>query len=595
MTTTAPDTGEVELVTLHLDQIVPHPHNVRTKLGDITELVKSIEADGIKLPVAVLPPGPDGKYMLIDGWRRFTASQRAKQTRLIPAIVHPGLSEAEVMEMMLVAGIHQSDISPVDEARGYARLIDLDTKIADIARKVGRSQAHVKSRIALLALPARLLDLVAVDQITLGQAAELIEHADDLEVMDHVAAHVADGGRLNNLDWMIRRFITDRDEKAAMADALAELEAKGITLFARPDRWYAPWELTLSKACPLKHLGITSAKHAKEPCHAIDLRPQLGKVDRTALCTNPKRHTTKAKPADRSELQMDPALYAKNESGPGAEYKAEKRAREHAHQSLMATATTALTKVPRLDDDLLDCISAALETAANHYNASGIGPTVQLLGLKGAEIKGRIDYTCPGGWEEFYADPANRLRAIAGLAVGQCSTASYDWTSPRYIAFLTFCMHNGHEATDDGELDLIEKAFEDYQEILADDAKDLAEHLAAQAAEDADAEQLVLAKPELNESVVNMVVDALMKADNIQLFNDEASIADDDNPADIIEAHRRARALLEKASARLDDGPDLDLVNAKLAALIALEPPAADDGDTLDAEVAADDAEAVPA
>ena len=79
MTTTEPtvdmtvDTIEPELCWLNLADLRPHPDNPRAQVGELTELVRSINAHGILEPLVVLPADDHGVYFIVAGHRRHAA------------------------------------------------------------------------------------------------------------------------------------------------------------------------------------------------------------------------------------------------------------------------------------------------------------------------------------------------------------------------------------------------------------------------------------------------------------------------------------------------------------------------------------------
>jgi ParB/RepB/Spo0J family partition protein len=321
-TTPNPKTTQVAapaavLVMLPLDELAPHPDNVRRSVGDVSELAKSIAGTGVLEPLLVLPAGDDGRHLVVAGHRRLAAARKAK-VDTVPAIVRD-LTPAEVIEAMLVENLQRAEITPVEEARAYGRLVELDTKVSDIARKVGRSQPHVKGRLDLLALPDPVLDLVEAGDVTLSEASELVKLC-----ADHPAAYDLLTATPDRSPWQIRRQIDEEAKAALLAEERAKLAKAGLTEFDKAN-WWQGWKLELNKPQEVAklELGKAGSKHRLEPCHAVRLQ-MLGssdgwRVERTTICTAPKRHTTLGAAKDRSELQADPALYATADSAsPGA-------------------------------------------------------------------------------------------------------------------------------------------------------------------------------------------------------------------------------------------------------------------------------------
>lgn len=104
---TAP--GEPELCWLNLADLAPHHDNPRGSLGDLSELVRSINAHGILEPLVVLPADDDGVYTIVAGHRRYAAALKAGVTDA-PAVVRH-LTPVEVIEAMLSENVNRADLT----------------------------------------------------------------------------------------------------------------------------------------------------------------------------------------------------------------------------------------------------------------------------------------------------------------------------------------------------------------------------------------------------------------------------------------------------------------------------------------------------
>lgn len=323
MTPDTPAASAVQLIDVELDRIIDHPHNIRRELRDLDDLAASIDLEGVLIPCVVLPADADGMHVLVDGHRRRAAAEISQSRPALPCLVRD-LDERQVIEAMLTTGIQRSDISPVEEARGYHRLVELDTSIADIADRMGRSQKHIKARIGLLQLPAPVLDEVHTGRMTLACAEASTRFVDD----DAAAADLADtvaSGRWSNegLVNQIENRARDRARKAELTAALDQLDADGLRRWKPTGYWHAPSALrSLSDPHPVEVLGFTTAqatKHRGEPCHAVYVEPcqdwdsgiqaYRHRIEITPMCLNPRHHTTSLPEADRSSLQMKPDHY----------------------------------------------------------------------------------------------------------------------------------------------------------------------------------------------------------------------------------------------------------------------------------------------
>ena len=153
------------LPTLPLDKIRPDPTQVRTEFPkeSLVELADSIASVGLINPLltepAIDPETGEAYYRIIAGERRWRALHiLVKRGKLAPDADIYALSQATdpstVTLVQLVEKLHREDLSVLDEASGYLRLAtEYNLKQKDIAKQVGRSQAHVSKRLALLTLP----------------------------------------------------------------------------------------------------------------------------------------------------------------------------------------------------------------------------------------------------------------------------------------------------------------------------------------------------------------------------------------------------------------------------------------------------------
>jgi len=167
----APEGGE-RLVRIPLALIEVGSVQPRSRFDEaaLEELAASIREKGLLQPVVVRPKG-DG-YELVAGERRFRAAQRAGLTEL-PAIVRE-LDDRAALELALVENLQREDLSPVEEARGYARLSEMGLSHEEIARRVGKSRSAVTNALRLLQLPEEALGALEEGRITAGHARALL-------------------------------------------------------------------------------------------------------------------------------------------------------------------------------------------------------------------------------------------------------------------------------------------------------------------------------------------------------------------------------------------------------------------------------------
>ena len=142
----------------------------------LDELAASIRKNGIVQPI-LLRPHPDKKsrFQLVAGERRWRAAQLAKSHE-VPAIIRD-LNTAECYEIALVENIQRSDLSVIEEAQGYQKLLDTNRYTQEqLSVIIGKSRSHIANILRLLLLPESVQILLLDRKISMGQARPLIGH-----------------------------------------------------------------------------------------------------------------------------------------------------------------------------------------------------------------------------------------------------------------------------------------------------------------------------------------------------------------------------------------------------------------------------------
>lgn len=145
---------------------------------DLKALASSIEAKGVLQPILVRRhPDDASAWELIAGERRWLAAQRAR-LREIPAVVHD-LSDRETLEVGIVENVQRTDLSPLEEAEGYRRLVDeFKHTQDDLSKIVGKSRSHVANTMRLLNLSDGVKKLIDSGDLSAGHARALLTAED---------------------------------------------------------------------------------------------------------------------------------------------------------------------------------------------------------------------------------------------------------------------------------------------------------------------------------------------------------------------------------------------------------------------------------
>src|SRR5262245_25423828 len=184
--------GHPQLQMIPLDHIVPWQAGQMRKNFDpvkLQELADSIEEKGVLQPVLVRPYWDDEDdggsppfFELVAGERRWRASKLAKQAA-IPAIVRQ-LTDKEAVEVQVVENLQRTDLSAVEEAEGYKRLLEEHGYTADsLAGKLAKSKSYVYGRLKLGKLPDVAMTALAKGDLP-ATVGELIGRLPSMEMRE---------------------------------------------------------------------------------------------------------------------------------------------------------------------------------------------------------------------------------------------------------------------------------------------------------------------------------------------------------------------------------------------------------------------------
>ena len=173
----SPPRAEAEIP---IDRIAPNPDQPRKRFdeAEIEALAESIRAKGVIQPL-VLRHDPDraDAFQIVAGERRWRAAQRA-QLHAVPAIIRP-LDDSEALEIALLENVQRADLNPVEEAQGYAQLIERHGHTQDkLSAILGKSRSHIANTLRLLNLPPDALTALREGRITAGHARAALAAAD---------------------------------------------------------------------------------------------------------------------------------------------------------------------------------------------------------------------------------------------------------------------------------------------------------------------------------------------------------------------------------------------------------------------------------
>ncbi len=179
-----PPTGVRQLPVTALSPLPGQPRRFFDEAA-LDELAESISARGVIQPIVVRPHGKG--YQIVAGERRWRAAQRARLHE-VPVVVRD-FTDAETMEIALVENIQRRDLTAIEEAEGYRRLIDEFGHTQEVlANLVAKSRSHVTNLLRLLDLPKPIQDMVGDQRLSMGHARALINVPGAEAIADKVVA-----------------------------------------------------------------------------------------------------------------------------------------------------------------------------------------------------------------------------------------------------------------------------------------------------------------------------------------------------------------------------------------------------------------------
>lgn len=297
----APAKTPWQIVHLAVELIDPSPYQPRLTFdpAETAELVASVRERGVQQPVLVRitkeEPEAGGsnanghavskrtRHELIAGERRLRACKEAGR-KTIPAIVRNDLSDRECAELALLENIQRSNLSVIEEARGYKQLmVKFGMKEERIARKVGKSVQTIQGMLRLLQLPELVQHLLAQKKLTASHGQELLGLAPFERVCTAVAQHAADNR------------VTALSLQANPLPNAMELKRKGL-LEELDYKTKFDWK-SVCEQCPFKAF-------VKSGYASYCLKPEEWKAKQDAALTQQKDEAARAMEQVRNQVRQ---------------------------------------------------------------------------------------------------------------------------------------------------------------------------------------------------------------------------------------------------------------------------------------------------
>jgi len=173
------ETNKVSIKDIIRNKYQPRKSFSKENLEDLTN---SIREQGIIQPIVVRPDkSSNGKYEIIAGERRWLAAQNAGLHE-IPVVVL-NIDDVKSLEFAIVENVQRQDLNPIEESRGYQKLIDdFNYNQEKLSKFIGKSRSYIANSLRLLTLPEEVLLLVEHESLSAGHARSLIGLNNAIEI-----------------------------------------------------------------------------------------------------------------------------------------------------------------------------------------------------------------------------------------------------------------------------------------------------------------------------------------------------------------------------------------------------------------------------
>lgn len=185
--------GGERFANVPVSAILPDPDQPRKSLGSLEDLKASIKEHGIIQPIVISPFGEE-QFLIIAGERRFSAAKEMG-LKTVPAIIRT-VDEHRRLEVQIIENIHRQELSPVEEAAAYRKLMEeFSLSQRQLAARLGKSPAAINETIRILSLPEEILESVRTsERLTRSVLLEIAKLED--ETMRHALWRAALEGTL---------------------------------------------------------------------------------------------------------------------------------------------------------------------------------------------------------------------------------------------------------------------------------------------------------------------------------------------------------------------------------------------------------------
>lgn len=208
-----------KIIEINVNEIEPNPNNLRTDVGDVSELAESIKQDGIRQNLTVLPY--EQGYRCLIGHRRLAAAKLAGLEQVPCVVEREDMSLIDQMAIMLSENMQRADLTPFQEAKTMQTMLDLGDTVGGISEKTGLSKSTVYRRIN---------PLKEYGQDTVAKAFERGATFGDFEKLNDISdpekrQEVADKLGTNNFNYAYENACREEENQKAREQFIENLKS----------------------------------------------------------------------------------------------------------------------------------------------------------------------------------------------------------------------------------------------------------------------------------------------------------------------------------------------------------------------------------
>ncbi len=193
---------------LAVDKLQPSPFQPRRDFGDLElkELADSIRSLGVLQPILVRAIKHSDTFEIVAGERRWRAAKLA-QLQQVPVIIRE-FDDREALKIALVENVQRENLNPVEEARGYERLMtEFNLSQQEVSDTVGKERSGVANLLRVLKLPAEVLKQLEGGELSLGHAKVLLTVREPAAQISLARKAIKDDMSVRVLEGVVARVI----------------------------------------------------------------------------------------------------------------------------------------------------------------------------------------------------------------------------------------------------------------------------------------------------------------------------------------------------------------------------------------------------